>query len=402
MDRPELSAWLRLLMTPGVGPLSARKLLAAFGSPQAVFDASPASRRAVLSRDIAALFASPEGLAEQLDLSWDWWQGEALAERTILTLADPRYPAALLEAADPPLVLFAEGDLRLLRTPAVAIVGSRHATAQGEENARAFAEVLSLAGVTVVSGLARGIDAAAHEGALAALSEGAQSGGSMTASSTTVGSTTAGSTIAVLGTGLLQVYPKAHTMLARRIGQHGLLLSEFLLDTPALRANFPKRNRIVAALSRGTLVVEAAVQSGSLITARLAAEMGREVLAIPGSIHAPQARGCHALIKQGAKLVETAQDVMEELRLDVACARHPAEASVLFAQATEAASASTSDSDHADPVLAALGFDPVSQEALSARTGMGPAELGVRLLELELLGEVARLPGQLFQRVGRA
>lgn len=374
MDRTELSAWLRLLMTPGVGPLSARKLLAAFGSPRAVFDASPAARRAVLTRDITALATPPEGLAEQLDLSWDWWHGEALAERAILSLADPRYPAALLEAADPPLLLFAEGDLRLLCTPAVAIVGSRHATTQGEENARAFADVLSRAGVTVVSGLARGIDAAAHEGALAAVAEGAQPGGS---------------TIAVLGTGLLQVYPKAHTALARRIGQHGLLLSEFLLDTPALRTNFPKRNRIVAALSRGTLVVEAAVQSGSLITARLAAEMGREVLAIPGSIHAPQARGCHALIKQGAKLVETAQDVIEELRMDVACARHPA----------EAAQAAHTDTD---PVLAALGFDPVSQEALSARTGMGPAELGVRLLELELLGEVARLPGQLFQRVGRA
>ncbi len=380
MDRPELSAWLRLLMTAGVGPLSARKLLAAFGSPQAVFDASPAARRAVLSRDIAALATPPEGLAEQLDLSWDWWRGDALAERAILTLADPRYPAALLEAADPPLLLFAEGDLRLLRSPAVAIVGSHHATTQGEENARAFAEVLSQSGVTVVSGLARGIDAAAHEGALAALAEGEHAGGS---------------TIAVLGTGLLQVYPKAHTALARRIGQHGLLLSEFLLDTPALRANFPKRNRIVAALSRGTLVVEAAVQSGSLITARLAADMGREVLAIPGSIHAPQARGCHALIKQGAKLVETAQDVMEELRMDLPSARPPAEAVGLFAQATDAP-------DQADPVLAALGFDPVSQEALSARTGMGPAELGVRLLELELLGEVARLPGQLFQRVGRA
>lgn len=378
-------------MTPGVGPLSARKLLAAFGSPQAVFDASPAARRAVLTRDIPALGVAPEDLAEQLARTWDWWQGDAPAERTLLTLADPRYPAALLEAADPPLLLFAEGDLRLLSRPAVAIVGSRHATPQGEGNARAFAEVLSLAGVTVVSGLARGIDAAAHEGALAARAQGALA----------VGNASAGSTIAVLGTGLLHIYPKAHTALAHRIGQHGLLLSEFLLDTPALRANFPKRNRIVAALSRGTLVVEAAVQSGSLITARLAAEMGREVLAIPGSIHAPQARGCHALIKQGAKLVETAQDVLEELRLDVACAPHPAEVSDLFAQATDAAHASSGASDHADPVLAALGFDPVSQEALSARTGMGPAALGARLLELELLGEVARLPGQLFQRVGR-
>lgn len=381
IDRTELGAWLRLLMTPGVGPLSARRLLAAFGSPQAIFDAGPPARRAVLGRaDIAALSAVPEGLEAELDLSWQWLHAPASSnggtpERAILTLADPRYPAALLDAADPPLLLFAQGDLRLLGAPSVAIVGSRHATVQGEENARAFAETLAQAGVTVVSGLARGIDAAAHEGALAA-----------------------GSTIAVLGTGMLHIYPKAHTALAQRIAQRGLLVSEFLLDTPPLRPNFPKRNRVVAALSRGTLVVEAAVQSGSLITARLAAEMGREVLAIPGSIHAPQARGCHALIKQGAKLVETAQDVIEELRMDLPATPHPAMAADLGGQAHALADIVA---DH-DPVLAALGFDPVSQEALSARTGMGPADLGVRLLELELLGEVARLPGQLFQRIGRA
>lgn len=409
MDREELTAWLRLLMTPGVGPLSARKLLAAFGSPQAVFDASPAARRAVLSRDITALSRPPEGLAEQIALSWGWWRGDAAvtAQRHILTLADPRYPAALLEAADPPLVLFAEGELRLLGTPAVAIVGSRHATVQGVENARAFAEVLSQAGVTVVSGLARGIDAAAHEGALAALPSSDHDIGHGTGQDGGQGSgrgsaCAAGSTIAVLGTGLLQVYPKSHTALARRIGRHGLLLSEFLLDTPALRANFPKRNRIVAALSRGTLVVEAAVQSGSLITARLAAEMGREVLAIPGSIHAPQARGCHALIKQGAKLVETAQDVLEELQLDAPVAHRPCPPDAIPAAQGAMGDACDASSAEDDPLLAALGFDPVSQEALSARTGMGAAEIGVRLLELELLGAVARLPGQLFQRVGRA
>lgn len=400
MDRDELSAWLRLLMTPGVGPLSARKLLAAFAAPQAVFEAAPAARRAVLGRDVAALSALPEGLDEQLALTWDWCQGapssapSSAPQRTLLSLADPRYPAALLEAADPPLLLFAEGDLRLFSAPAVAMVGSRHATVQGEENARAFAEVLSRAGVTVVSGLARGIDAAAHEGALAA------SEGELAASNASPPA--GGSTIAVLGTGLLHIYPKSHIALARRIAQHGLLLSEFLLDTPALRANFPKRNRIVAALSRGTLVVEAAVQSGSLITARLAAEMGREVLAIPGSIHAPQARGCHALIKQGAKLVETAQDVLEELRLDVPTAPHPALALGGQADAPGNHGGDTLTRTDADPVLAALGFDPVSQEALSARTGMGAAELGTRLLELELMGDVARLPGQLFQRVGRA
>jgi len=391
MDRQELGAWVRLLMTPGVGPLSARKLLAAFGSPDAVFEANSVARRAVLGRDIPALSVPPEGLAGQIDLCWDWVHGAATPtpdeaaqpERAILSLGDPRYPATVLEAADPPLLLFAEGDLRLLQAPSVAIVGSRHATVQGEENARAFAEALSLAGVTVVSGLARGIDAAAHEGALAAGS---------------------GSTIAVLGTGLLQVYPKAHIALARRIGQQGLVLSEFLPDTPALRANFPKRNRIVAALSRGTLVVEAAVQSGSLITARLASEMGREVLAIPGSIHAPQARGCHALIKQGAKLVETAQDVLDELRLEGPASLHPVHAAPLVGDNLSMlhTEVGAEPGAEADPVLRALGFDPVSQEALSARTGLGAAALGARLLELELLGDVARLPGQLFQRVGRA
>ncbi len=397
MDRLELRAWLRLLMTPGVGPLSARRLLAAFGSPHAIFDASPAARKAVLSRDISALGEAPEGLDDQLALCQQWLDGEDASSAsgdscTILTLADTRYPAALLDAADPPLLLFAWGNLGLLTLPAVAVVGSRHATVQGEENAQAFAEALSVAGVTVVSGLARGIDAAAHEGALQ---------GGIKAEGLGSCATRAGSTIAVLGTGLQHIYPKGHTALAERIAQHGLLLSEFLLDTPPLRANFPKRNRIVAALARGTLVVEASVQSGSLITARLAAEMGREVLAIPGSIHAPQARGCHALIKQGAKLVETAQDVLEELRLGTPVAAHPGAAPELVGQAAFAY-AEPQGATSSDPILAALGFDPVSQEALSARTGMGPAELGGRLLELELMGEVARLPGQLFQRVGRA
>ena len=386
MEREELHAWLRLVLTPRVGPGSARKLLAALGSPQAVFAADEATLAALVSkRERTALGKEPEGLDEQVDATLAWLaQSPQLANgrmaRCLLCLADPAYPPMLLQAADPPLLLFAQGRLDLLARPAVAVVGSRHPSPQGRDNAYAFAKALSQVGVTVVSGLALGVDGAAHEGAL--------DGG-------------LGSTIAVVGTGLDRVYPKAHQALAHRLAEQGLLLSEFALGTPPLTTNFPKRNRIVAALSRGTLVVEAAVQSGSLITARLAAEMGREVLAIPGSIHSPHARGCHALIKQGAKLVETAQDVMEELRLDVACARHPAEASDLFAQPTDAALVSSGASDHADPVLAALGFDPVSQEALSARTGMGPAALGARLLELELLGEVARLPGQLFQRVGR-
>ncbi len=384
LDRAELQAWLRLLLTPKLGPLQARRLLAAMGSPQAIWAASPRQWGAVLGlADASAWAQEPDGLAAQVDATLQWAE---LGDHHLLSLADPRYPAPLLDAADPPLLLFAQGDLRTLDAPAVAIVGSRHATPQGADNARAFAQALAEAGVMVVSGLARGIDAAAHEGALLAGEARSQP-----------------CTIAVVGTGLDTVYPKGHTRLAQRIAAHGLVLSEFALGAPPLPPHFPRRNRIVAALSRGTLVVEAALQSGSLITARLAAEMGREVLAIPGSIHAPQARGCHALIKQGAKLVETAQDVLEELgdlgpAVNSLAAGHRASAAV-----DDAADGVAHDADQeADPILRAMGFDPVTQEALSARTGWGPAELGAHLLTLELMGQVARLPGALFQRLGRA
>ncbi len=388
MDRDELSAWLRLVLTPRIGPGTARQLLAALASPQAIFEASPQTLLSIVpAREAKALASVPEGLDEQVELTLAWLNDELKSEqadapagshteRALLTLADTRYPPNLLQTADPPLLLFAQGRLDLLTRPAVAVVGSRNPTAQGKDNAYVFAKALSQAGVTVVSGLAQGVDGAAHEGALDAGSDAA----------------VVGSTIAVVGTGLDRVYPRAHLTLAHRIASQGLMLSEFLLGTPPLPGNFPKRNRIVAGLTRGTLVVEAAVQSGSLITARLAGEMGREVLAIPGSIHSPQARGCHALIKQGAKLVETAQDVLDELRLDAVALPAP-----LGADTGDAVEAPR----HEDPILAVMGFDPVSQEALSARTGMGPADLGAKLLELELTGQVARLPGQLFQRMGQ-
>ncbi len=387
MEREELRTWLRLVLTPRVGPGSARKLLAALGSPQAVFAADEAALAALVSkRERTALGKEPEGLDEQVDATLAWLaQSPQLASgrmaRRLLSLADPAYPPMLLQAADPPLLLFAQGRLELLTRPAVAVVGSRHPSPQGRDNAYAFAKAMSQAGVTVVSGLALGVDGAAHTGAL--------DGG-------------LGSTIAVVGTGLDLVYPKAHQALAHRLGEQGLMLSEFALGTPPLTTNFPKRNRIVAALSRGTLVVEAAVQSGSLITARLAAEMGREVLAIPGSIHSPHARGCHALIKQGAKLVETAQDVLEELRLEGVPLGTPLPAGADERHADAGADADATTPAHEDPILAAMGYDPVSQDALSARTGWGAADLGARLLELELMGQVARLPGQLFQRVASA
>ncbi|AWI52278.1 DNA-protecting protein DprA [Aquabacterium olei] len=380
MDMDELGAWLRLLLSPRVGPLLARRLLAAFGSPQAIFAATPSALATLVSaREAANLGTPPPDLSVVLERTAAW-----LAESPrhhVLSLADPRYPVALLDLADPPILLFAQGDLTLLQRPAVAVVGSRHPTPQGADHAQAFSAAFSEVGVVVVSGLARGIDGAAHVGALEGQARQPRAGGG---------------TIAVVGTGPDVVYPKAHAGLAARIAEHGLLLSEFVPGTPPLAAHFPKRNRLVAALSRGTLVVEAAVQSGSLITARLATELGREVLAIPGSIHAPQARGCHALIKQGARLVETAQDVLEELQL-----QRPVQLLADLVQARGAATADEADAP-VDPLLAAMGHDPVSQEALCARTGWGPAELGARLLELELDGHVARLPGQLFQRVARA
>jgi DNA processing protein len=383
LDRAELQAWLRLLLTPKLGLLQARRLLAALGSPQAIWDAAPRVWADVLGlRDTTLWAQPPEGLGAQVETTLAW---AAQDGHHLLSLADSAYPLALLDAADPPLLLFAQGDLRTLERPALAMVGSRHATHQGVDNARAFAQALAEAGVVIVSGLARGIDAAAHEGALHAGEAHQQP-----------------CTLAVVGTGLDTVYPKGHTALARRIAARGLVLSEFALGAPPLAQHFPRRNRIVAALSRGTLVVEAALQSGSLITARLAAEMGREVLAIPGSIHAPQSKGCHALIKQGAKLVETAQDVLEELGPGVATAVSMGLDTQPVPSAAAGVDPADDGEDAADPVLRAMGFDPVTQEALSARTGWGPAELGAHLLSLELMGQVARLPGALFQRLGRA
>ncbi len=371
IERDELAAWLRLLETPGVGRDTARRLLAAFGSPERVFEAPAPALREVVGTAVANALARPgPGLDALVDatLAWLAQGGDADGARTILTIGDAAYPRTLLEAPDPPLLLYCRGRIEWLQAPAIAIVGSRHPTRQGEDHARAFAAQLSRAGLTVVSGLALGIDGAAHDGAL----EGP------------------GRTVAVVGTGLDRLYPPRHAALARRIAADGLLVSEFALGTPPLAQNFPQRNRIIAGLGRGTLVVEAALRSGSLITARLASEAGREVFAIPGSIHSPQSRGCHALIKQGAKLVECAEDVLEELRFDV-----PARA----APAPEPAAGGDGDGD---PLLDALGFDPVSLDVLVARTGESPAVLGARLLELELSGEVARLPGQLFQRIGRA
>lgn len=378
LDPDELGAWLRLLETPGVGRQSARRLLQAFGDPQAVFAASHSAWREVLEpRAASALITVPEGLDELVRRTLDWLA--AADHRQVITLGDPAYPPALLDSPDPPLLLYLIGRADWLQRPSVALVGSRSPTPQGREDARAFARALSQQGYTIVSGLALGIDGAAHEGAL----EGP------------------GSTVAVVGTGLDRLYPRQNLDLARRIADEGALISEFCLGTPPKAQQFPMRNRIIAGLAQGTLVVEAAMQSGSLITARLSLEAGRDVYAIPGSIHNPQSRGCHALIKQGAKLIECTADLLDEL--DGGKKVRPALRPDLSAPETPPSQSAPIESiDEHDALLVALGHTPATLDVLQIRTDWNTARLNTRLLELELLGQVVRLPGGLFQRLSPA
>ena len=385
MELTELNAWLRLTLTPGIGNETARKLLTAFGSAPAVFEQSAQALRQLGSEKLShAVRQEPPTLAKQLQTTLDWLA--AGDDHRLVTLGDADYPASLLNIEDPPLMLYMLGaqvknTLYAIKNIAtnIAVVGSRNPTPQGEANARQFARAFGEAGLCVVSGLALGIDGAAHDGALLASH---WPGGC--------------ATIAVVGTGLDRVYPKKHLALAHRIAQQGIIISEFPLGTPPLMSNFPRRNRIISGLSQGVLVVEAALKSGSLITARLAAEQGREVFAIPGSIHSPQSRGCHALIKQGAKLVETAQDVFEELRI-APCQRAGHTASPCAQSGDALEQTHESPANHA--LLLALGFDVCSLDTLQARTGMATAQMQGQLLELELEGHVARLPGGLFQRM---
>jgi DNA processing protein len=396
MHRDELAAWLRLTLAEGVGNMAARKLLAAFGLPDAIFTQSSTALQHLVSQAQArALHAVPEGLDALTTATLDWLAGtqrDGIA-RYMVTLADPLYPRSLLALDDPPLVLYVTGAQAVFEQIAtkeiandIAIVGSRNPTPQGETNARSFAKSFAESGMHVVSGLALGVDGAAHTGALDAYE--ASPG-------------TAGSTVAVVGTGLDRIYPKKHYELAHRIAMHGIIVSEFPVGTPPLAANFPKRNRIISALTQGTLVVEAAVKSGSLITARLAAEQGKDVFAIPGSIHSALSKGCHLLIKQGAKLVESAQDVLEELQ-------YPSTINSIAGRAVSARAEQSSDAEIASDnaahgwqaaLIEALGHDPVSLDALIARTGIDAATLQARLFELEMASQVTRLPGGLFQRL---
>lgn len=355
-----LEDWLRLTLIPGIGGETQRRLLSAFGLPAAVFAAGRSALRGVVGEPLADALLDHECAAE-IAAALDW---AGQPGNRILTLADAGYPRALLDTADPPALLYVKGEPALLNRPALAIVGARSATRQGEANAEAFAAALSAAGLTVVSGLALGVDAAAHRGALAGR----------------------GSTIAVIGTGPDRIYPARNADLARAIADHGTVVSEFPLGTPALAANFPRRNRIIAGLALGCLVVEAAQRSGSLITARLAAEAGREVFAIPGSIHSPLAKGCHQLIRQGAKLVEAAEDILEELRLPAA----PADA---------APPAAAPADPEAARLLEIMAFEACDLDGLGARAGLTAERLLAMLLALELDGRVAQLPGGRYQRL---
>lgn len=354
----ELAGWLRLTETPGVGPAGCRALLTAFGLPEAIFGTSPMRLREVVPAHVVQALARTPPHLQELTARTRAWCAEP--GNHLVTLADARYPPLLLETTDPPPLLYVKGDADCLTRPAIAIVGSRNATVQGALDARRFACALASAGHVVVSGLALGIDAAAHEGAL-----------------------DGGTTVAVIGTGADIVYPSSHRALAHRIVERGAIVSELPLGTTASAHQFPRRNRIIAGLSRGVLVIEAAARSGSLITARLASECGREVFAMPGSIHSPLSKGCHQLIRHGAKLVESVHDVLEELG----------------ASAPAAGADTPHEPPETDPLLALIGFDPVLPDDLAARAGCTPARLSALLLDLELAGRVARLPGGRVQRV---
>jgi DNA processing protein len=357
-----LASWLQLTLTPGLGAAALRGLLKQFGLPQEILARKRAELAAFAPSAVLDALSS-NAVRDTVSRALEW---AARPGHGVVTLADDSYPRALLEIPDPPPLLYAVGRADLLQSPCFAIVGSRNASAQGERNAESFAHALSDAGLAIVSGLAIGIDAAAHRGGLAG----------------------AASTIAVLGTGVDVIYPRRNTELAQAIAARGLLVSEFPLGSGPTAHNFPRRNRLISGLARGCLVVEAALASGSLITARAAADQGREVFAIPGSIHSPLSKGCHALIKSGAKLVESADDVLSEL--------------AGFRRSGYASTTVTKSDGKAPPdaaLLAHMGHDPVDVDSLCLRAGMSAEQVSSELLRLELDGRVAALPGGLYQRL---
>jgi len=357
-DPPNDAAlWIGLSLIPGLGIQSFCQLLRTFNDPAGIYAASFSQLRSVVTEPVARLIAqAPDNQAIAPALEWLEQSGNQM-----VTLADANYPRALLEIPDPPPLLYCKGQLSLLNTISIAVVGSRNASPQGEKNAEDFSQALSHQGYCIISGMALGIDGAAHRGALKGT----------------------GSTIAVVGTGMDIVYPARHRELAHQIAEHGLLISEFPLGTPSRAQNFPRRNRIISGLAVGCLVVEANLQSGSLITARLAAEQGREVFAIPGSIHSPLSKGCHQLIKQGAKLVDNIQDIVDEL-----------------GGASLASSGNTPEVvTQSHPLLDCMGYDPITMDALVQLSGLTSDNLSAMLMVLELESKIASLPGGRYQRV---
>lgn len=347
--------WIGLSLINGLGGETFRRLLSSFGTPQQIYATPVSSLKQVVDANIANFIADGPD-KERLTPSLEWLQQSG---NQLITLADANYPASLLEIPDPPPLLYVKGDVARLNQPIIGIVGSRNATPQGLKNAESFAQALSEAGWCIASGLALGIDGAAHRGALLGK----------------------GSTIAVVGTGLDIVYPARHRELAYEIVEKGVIISEFPLGEPSRSGNFPRRNRIISGLSRGVLVVEANLESGSLITARLAAEQGRDVFAIPGSIHSPLSRGCHRLIKQGAKLVDSIQDILEELGSAPISSQTP------------------SSPVAAHPLLDIMGFDAIATDTLIATSGLTSDQVSAMLLMLELEGKIAGLPGGRYQRI---
>lgn len=366
MSDSERLSYLQLALTPHIGPVSLLKLLRAFDDVSAVWNLPSSQLKNILSpAAINALNQRQGHQALQDALKWE----NQHADNHLIGLLDEHYPIHLAQIDAPPPLLFCRGDANLLHTPALAIIGSRHATASGLHTATRFAADLSQLGITIVSGFAAGIDSAAHQGCLDAQ----------------------GKTIAVLGTGIDRVYPAANRALAHQISEHGLLLSEFPLGTAPIAHNFPKRNRIISALSQAIIVVEASLESGSLITARLGLEMNKEVMAIPGSIHNPQSKGCHHLIKQGAKLVECLEDILEE------CPnlfnQRPVNDNIKLNTQINNATANNMD------FLEVMGFDPIHPDLLVEKLGISAADVYAELLQLELEGQISALAGGRYQRI---
>lgn len=386
MDEVERYAWIQLALTPYIGAESFLMLLKRYGTAVRAL-AAPADevRELIYHKQAAESWRGNDTKAKEaaeVAMLWEKQPGCRL-----MLLGDEDYPMMLTEGITPPPLLFVRGHAALLQNPSVAVVGSRHATPQAMRIARDFGRAMAEQGIAVVSGMAAGIDTAAHEGALQGK----------------------GGTVAVWGTGIDRIYPQSNKNLAYQIAEQGVIISEFPLGTRPLAGNFPRRNRLIAALSKATLVVEAAVESGSLITAKLAAEMGREVMAVPGSIDNPHSKGCHKLIKEGAKLVECLEDIVQECPQLLQKSPMPsypinkthkiAGESVDGNSKAENSAAELFEQTQSNPLLAAMGYNPVHPDNLAQQLGMAAADVHAQLLEWELDGVVAAMPGGRYQRI---